>query len=118
MYKPFENIPGILLRIFDLQDDVIVWKNRFNGQPDMENIQFDCMISLNCLDCPCSEPYSAVKSIYSKKFNGPGIKYEVGTCIIYITCYLNAAVLLLSVLERLKIQQSARLLFYINSLFT
>jgi hypothetical protein len=68
-------------KMFDLQSDVIVWGNRFNGQPDMENIQFDCMISVDCLDCPCSEPFPAVKSIYSKKFNGPGIKYEVGICI-------------------------------------
>jgi hypothetical protein len=59
--------------ICDLQEDVIVWGNRFNGQPDLENILVDCMISTDCLDCPCSEPFPATKDIYSKKHNGPGI---------------------------------------------
>jgi hypothetical protein len=36
----------------------------------------------------------------------------------YITCCLKAAMLLRSVLEQLKSQQSTRLLFYFNLLFT
>jgi hypothetical protein len=60
-------------KMCDLQEDVIVWGNRFNGQPDLENIPVDCMISTDCLDCPCSEPFPATKDMYSKKHNGPGI---------------------------------------------
>jgi hypothetical protein len=68
-------------KLFDLQDDVIVWGNRFQGQPDLNDIQYDCMIAVDCLDCPCLEPSPFNTSIFSKKHNGPGIKYEVATCI-------------------------------------
>jgi hypothetical protein len=68
-------------KFFDLQNDVIIWKNRFDGQPDLENILYDCMITVDCLDCSCSEPFPASKNKFSKKFNGPGLKYEVGICI-------------------------------------
>jgi hypothetical protein len=68
-------------KFFDLQNDVIIWKNRFDGQPDLENILYDCMITVDCLDCSCSEPFPASKDMFSKKFNGPGLKYEVGICI-------------------------------------
>ena len=47
----------------------------------MNDIKFDCMISVDCLDCPCSEKYPFSTEIFSVKFNGPGIKYEVGICI-------------------------------------
>ena len=36
------------------------------------------MISIDGIDCPCSEQYHFSTDIFSKKFNGPGIKYEVG----------------------------------------
>ena len=65
----------------DVLDDVIVFRNRFDGQPDLNDIEFDCMISIDGIDCPCSEPYPFSTDIFSKKFNGPGIKYEVGICI-------------------------------------
>jgi len=68
-------------KIYDLQDDVIVWGNRFDGQPDMDDIKFDCMISTDCTDCHCDEPFPASPDMYAKKFNGPGLKYEVGVCI-------------------------------------
>ena len=38
------------------------------------------MISIDGIDCLCSEPYPFSTDIFSKKFNG-GIKYEVGICI-------------------------------------
>ena len=64
-------------KIFELEDEVIVWHSRFDGQPDLENIEHDCMISVDCLDCPFSEKFPASPDMFSKKFNGPGIKYEV-----------------------------------------
>ena len=51
-------------RIALLQADIIVFDNRFNGQPDMNDIKFDCMISVDCLDCPCSEKYPFSTEIF------------------------------------------------------
>jgi hypothetical protein len=45
----------------------------------LNNIVHDCMISVDCLDCPCSEKFPASPDMFSKKFNGPGIKYEVSS---------------------------------------
>ena len=66
---------------YDLQDDVIVWGNRFDGQPDMNDIKFDCMISTDCTNCHCDESYPASPDMYLENFNGPGLKYEAGVCI-------------------------------------
>ena len=68
-------------KICDFQDDVIVFGNQFNGQPDLNDIKFDCMISIDGIDCLCSESYPFSTDVFSKKFDGPGIKYEVGICI-------------------------------------
>ena len=47
----------------------------------MNDIKFDCMISTDCTNCHCDEPYPASPDMYWEKFNGPGLKYEVGVCI-------------------------------------
>jgi hypothetical protein len=39
------------------------------------------MMSLDGTDCPVNEPWSFDKKWYSQKFNGHGVKYEVGVCI-------------------------------------
>ena len=40
------------------------------------------MMSIDCLDWMCYEPGGRFDTqMYSKKHNGPGIKYEVGICI-------------------------------------
>ena len=73
-------------KIFELQEQVIVWENRFLGQPQSATggeylPQADCMISVDWTDCPCYEPYPFSTDMYSEKFNGPAIWYKVGICI-------------------------------------
>ena len=36
----------------------------------MNDIKLDCMISTDCTNCHCNEPYPASHNMYSKKFNG------------------------------------------------
>jgi hypothetical protein len=52
MLKLLENIRKyswyFIRKIFELEDDVIVWHSRFDGQPDLNNIEHDCMISVDC----------------------------------------------------------------------
>jgi len=68
--------------IAHLQHDVIVFHDRFAGEEDLDDIQHDCMMSIYCTECPCYEPGDEFdKQMYSKKHNGPGIKYEIGVCI-------------------------------------
>ena len=38
-------------------------------------------MSSDCTDCPVFEPWPFSKKMFSKKFNGPGVKYDVGVCI-------------------------------------
>ena len=47
----------------------------------MNDIKIDCMISTDCTNFYCDKPYPAYPDMYSKKFNGPGLKYEVCVCI-------------------------------------
>jgi hypothetical protein len=41
-----------------------------------------CLISVDGVDCQIQEPWPFDEGIFSKKFNGPGYKYEVGVCIM------------------------------------
>jgi hypothetical protein len=52
------------------------------------------MMSLDGTDCPVNEPWPFDKTWYSQKFNGPGVKYEVGVCIKtgYILVWINGPV--------------------------
>lgn len=63
--------------IADLEDSMIVLGNRF--------IDWDgktrCLICIDGTDIPITEPGVRSSLWWSHKFNGPGIRYEVGTCI-------------------------------------
>ena len=63
--------------IADLETNVIVFENRF--------IDWDgktqCLMSIDGTDIPIFEPGVRSSLWWSHKFNGPGIRYEVGTCI-------------------------------------
>jgi DDE superfamily endonuclease len=41
-----------------------------------------CKISIDGTDCPIEEPQPFNKKYYSHKFNGAGVKYELGLCIV------------------------------------
>jgi hypothetical protein len=66
-------------RIAMLKDGIIILANRFDGL-DSE-IYTHCFISVDGMDCPVNEPWPFNPEMYSEKFNGPGLKYEVAVCI-------------------------------------
>ena len=41
----------------------------------------NCFISVDGTDCPVFEPWPFSKDMFSHKFNGPGLKYEVAVCL-------------------------------------
>jgi hypothetical protein len=41
-----------------------------------------CKVSIDGTDCPINEPQPFNPKYFSHKFHGPGVKYEVGICII------------------------------------
>jgi hypothetical protein len=67
----------MLKKVAALKDDIIRLDNWF-VEWDGESI---CLISLDGIDYMVMEPWPFAKKWYSKKFNGPGVKYEVGVCI-------------------------------------
>jgi DDE superfamily endonuclease len=54
-----------------------VWENRFKVRSDN-----DCLVSVDGTDFRIYEPKPRTKDYYSHKFNGPGLRYEVGLCIL------------------------------------
>jgi DDE superfamily endonuclease len=64
-------------KISDMKDAIIVFDRRFDGFDGSTN----CLISVDGTDCPVNEPWPFDRKWYSHKFNGPGVKYEVGVCI-------------------------------------
>ena len=66
-------------RISDLSNEVIHLEDRFEGLDGVAVT--NCFISVDGTDCPVLEPYPYDRTMYSKKFNGPGVKYEVAVCI-------------------------------------
>ena len=70
-------------KIADLKDDVIRLENRFADGPipNPNLIIRNCYLTVDCTDCPVFEPLPFHPEMYSHKFNGPGIKYEVAICI-------------------------------------
>ena len=66
-------------KIAELKDDIICLANRFEGLNDV--VYTNCFVSVDCTDCPVFEPWPFSTAMYSKKLNGPGIKYEVAVCI-------------------------------------
>jgi hypothetical protein len=62
-----------------LKDDVIILENRFDLLES--DICVCCFISVDGTYCPVNEPWPLLEEMWSKKFNGPGLKYEVALCI-------------------------------------
>jgi hypothetical protein len=63
--------------IADLESRVIVFSNRFK---DWDG-RTQCLMCIDGTDIPIFEPGLRNSIWWSHKFNGPGIRYEVGTCI-------------------------------------
>ena len=63
--------------IVHLESKVIIFENRFKNW----NGKTQCLLCIDGTDVPSYEPGSRSTIWWSHKFNGPGIKYEVGTCI-------------------------------------
>ena len=55
----------------------ICWEKRKDG--DIGN---DCLISVDGTDCPIPYQQTVPEAWYTKKFNGHGLRYEIGVCII------------------------------------
>jgi DDE superfamily endonuclease len=66
-----------LQKIANMKDDVILLDNRLQGYDGSTN----SLMSVDGTDCPTMEPWPFDPKWYSHKFNGPGVKYEVGVCI-------------------------------------
>jgi len=60
-----------------LQSTIIVLANRFN---DWDG-KTQCLMCIDGTDVPIYEPGVRSSIWWSHKFNGPGVRYEVGTCI-------------------------------------
>lgn len=68
-------------KISDLKDQVIRLENRFVNDPDPNTAGVKCFMTVDGIDCPVFEPHPFNIEMYSHKFNGPGLKYEVAVCI-------------------------------------
>lgn len=66
-----------LEKIALLKDDLIVFDDRLNGW----NGRATALMTVDCIDCMINEPWPFNRGYYSHKFNGPGLKYEVGVTI-------------------------------------
>ena len=63
--------------IADLETRVIDLENRFKGWDGKNR----CLMCIDGTDIPIAEPGDRSSMWWSHKFNGPGIRYEVATCI-------------------------------------
>jgi hypothetical protein len=63
--------------IANLEGEVIVFENRFKNWDG----RTQCLVCIDGTDVPIMEPGNRSSIWWSHKFNGPGIRYEVGTCI-------------------------------------
>ena len=66
-------------KIAQLKDEVILLDKRFDGYD--ETSVSNCIMSIDGIDCPVNEPWPFDSKWYSHKFNGPGVKYEVGVSV-------------------------------------
>ena len=67
-----------IAKISELKGDVIRLERRFEGNP-APNIRG--FMTVDGTDCPVFEPRPFDTKMFSHKFNGPGLKYEVAVCI-------------------------------------
>lgn len=65
--------------IASLKDDVSLLDDRFANFDASANVS--CLMSVDSIDCMIEELWRFGTGWHSKKFNGPGIKYEVGVRI-------------------------------------
>jgi hypothetical protein len=73
----------MLEQIGTLKKETIDLENRFTGVDFKNPPKTNCYMSIDATtDCPINEPMPFDKKWYSQKINGPGVKYEVGVCII------------------------------------
>jgi hypothetical protein len=63
--------------IADLEDEVIVFENRFREWDG----KTQCLLCIDGTDIQINEPGDRNSIWWSHKFNGPGVRYEVATCI-------------------------------------
>lgn len=66
-------------RISLLKEDVIDLENRFDGLDEVA--ETNCFISVDGTDCPVFESWPFSTKMYSHKFNGPAVKYELAVCL-------------------------------------
>ena len=75
-----------LEKIALLKEDIIQLDRRFEGYDGVAQ----CLMSIDGVDCMVNEPWPFDTKWYSQKFNGPGVKYEVGVCIATGNiCWIN-----------------------------
>ena len=67
-----------LEKIAALKHDIIQLDNRFKDYDGSSH----CLISVDGIDCMVNEPWPFSTDMYSQKFNGPAVKYEVGVSIV------------------------------------
>ena len=63
-----------------LKDYLISLDNRFGGLVNGEACT-NCFTSMDGTDYPICEPWPFNPGMFSKKFNGPALKCEVGVCL-------------------------------------
>ena len=66
----------MLEKIAVLKIEIIKLDNRFEKWDGAQ-----CLMSIDGVDCMVMEPWPFDSKMYSQKFNGPGVKCEVGVCI-------------------------------------
>ena len=63
--------------VANLESKLIVFENRFKNW----NGRTQCLISIDGTDVQINEPGDRSSLWWSHKYNGPGVRYEVGVCI-------------------------------------
>ena len=74
-----------ITRVASLKKGLINLGYRFKGLEN-GNIEINCFLSVDRIDCVVQEPMPFDPVWYSHKFNGPAVKYEIGICIQ--TCHI------------------------------
>ena len=73
-------------RIAMLKEEIIRLDRRFENA----NEGATCLLTVDGTDVPVMEPWPFDSKWFSKKFNGPAVKYEVGVSIYNgFTCWIN-----------------------------
>jgi DDE superfamily endonuclease len=69
-----------MIQLLLLLHKQVVWEDQKKGDQ-----LHDCLVSVDCTDCPIQEPQPYDKKIskiwYTVKTNGPGLRYECAVCI-------------------------------------